>query len=86
MNISQMISEFIAKNFLQGQSQGFTPSTSLIELGILDSIGILKVMRFLEENFSIKIEDEEYIPEYYVSVERIESFVKDKLAAKTMSA
>ena len=52
---------------------------NLIESGIIDSIGIQKILGFLESRFSIRIKDEELIPENFKSIESIESFVKSKI-------
>lgn len=82
MNIQKIVTDYIVQNFLNGESRGFNTSTSLFDLGILDSRGILKMMRFLEQTFSITITDEEYIPDYYLNVQRIEMFINEKLAKK----
>lgn len=52
---------------------------NLIELGLIDTIGIQKILRFLESRFSIRIKDEELIPENFKSIESIESFIKSKI-------
>jgi acyl carrier protein len=46
--------------------------------GILDSTGILEVIYFLEDDFGIKIEDEEMIPENLDSVDNILAFLDRK--------
>jgi len=50
----------------------------LIESGVIDSLGILKLLEFLESKFSINISDEELIPENFESIESIESFISRK--------
>jgi len=52
---------------------------NLIESGIIDSVGIQKIIGFLESRFSIHIKDEELVPENFESVETIESFIKRKI-------
>ena len=51
----------------------------LIESGIIDSLGILKLLEFLESKFSINIADEELIPDNFESIESIESFLSQKI-------
>jgi acyl carrier protein len=73
------IMEFI-KNQLVGEKtpKNIGRKDDLIESGIIDSLGIQKLLAFLESRFSIRIEDEELIPENFNSVESIDSFICKK--------
>jgi acyl carrier protein len=51
---------------------------SLLEEGIMDSTGVLDLVAFIEESFSIRVEDEELIPENLDSVDRLVAFVEKK--------
>ncbi|HKN17313.1 MAG TPA: acyl carrier protein [Candidatus Sulfotelmatobacter sp.] len=51
---------------------------SLIENGVVDSLGIFRLVTFLEENFGVKIGDEEISAENLQSVNMIEQFVLSK--------
>lgn len=73
------IKEFIIENFLFGNANGLDDDTSFIEEGIIDSTGILELITFLEEGFSVKIEDEELIPENLDSIDKVSIFVGKKL-------
>lgn len=52
---------------------------NLIENGIIDSLGIQKLIIFLEDNFSIDIADDDLTPENFESVKAITGFLKTKL-------
>ena len=67
---NQLVREKTMKNIGRGDD--------LIESGIIDSLGILKLLEFLESKFSINIADEELIPENFESIESIESFISRK--------
>jgi len=67
---NQLVREKPMKNIGRGDD--------LIESGIIDSLGILKLLEFLESKFSINIADEELIPENFESIESIESFISRK--------
>ena len=67
---TQLVREKTMKNIGRGDD--------LIESGIIDSLGILKLLEFLESKFSIHIADEELIPENFHSIESIESFISRK--------
>lgn len=74
--------EFIKENFIIGRSDiNIDPDVSLIESGIMDSTGVLELVEYLESTYSIKIEDEELIPE---NLETINNIIK-LLQAKGVS-
>ncbi|MND09907.1 acyl carrier protein [compost metagenome] len=52
-----------------------------MQKGIIDSTGILELIMHLEERYSIKILDDEMVPENLDSVENIVSFVERKKAS-----
>ena len=47
------IKQFIIDNFLFGDDEGLEDDASFLEEGIIDSTGMLELIIFLEEDFSI---------------------------------
>ncbi len=72
------IKDFVVENFLFGDDDGLTESTSFRDEGIVDSTGVLELVAFLEASFGISIEGEEYTPENLDSIEKIAAFVVRK--------
>ena len=52
----------------------------LLGTGLLDSLGILEVVGFMEREFHISVNDEELLPENFSTIETIASFVVRKRA------
>lgn len=52
--------------------------TSFLESGLIDSTGVLELVAFLEEQFHIKVEDEDLIPANLDSINALTSFVERK--------
>ena len=50
----------------------------LLENGIVDSLGILELVAFIEQEFGVTITDEELLPENFQTVRCLVSFVKRK--------
>ena len=75
------IKTFIIENFLFGSEDGLKDETSFLEEGIIDSTGILELVTFLEEEFSIAIEDEELVPENLDSINNVTAFLERKIEA-----
>jgi acyl carrier protein len=79
-NIKSQVRTFIADNFLMGTNAGkFGDADSFLDHHIIDSTGFLELVTFLEEKFSIRVEDEEMIPENLDSLDSIEAYVEKKL-------
>jgi acyl carrier protein len=69
---------YIVENFLFGQGNDLRDDTAFLEKGILDSTGVLELVTFLEESFSIKIEADETLPENLDSIDSICGFLERK--------
>ncbi|MFH1061549.1 MAG: acyl carrier protein [Candidatus Omnitrophota bacterium] len=79
MEIKPTIKEFIINNFLMGaDSANIQNDTSFLEEGVIDSTGILELVEFTQETFSIVIEDEELIPDNLDSIDKIAAFIHRK--------
>lgn len=82
MSIEQKIRDYILENYLFTDDQNALLSNdSFLDKGIIDSTGILEVIYFLEDEFEIKVEDEEMIPENLDSVNNIVTFVEKKIVS-----
>jgi len=73
---------FITENFFFGRlPEGFTADDSFIELGVLDSTGVLELVTFVEKEFGIEIVDDELSPENLDSVNVLLGYLERKAAA-----
>jgi len=71
---------FIVENFLFGDEDGVKDDTSFLDEGIIDSTGVLELVSFLEEEFSIRVEDEELVPENLGSINNVVAYLTKKIA------
>ena len=76
----EKIKTFVVENFLFGSEDGLKDETSFLEEGIIDSTGILELVTFLEEEFSIAIDDEELVPENLDSINNVTTFLGRKIS------
>lgn len=74
----QTIRKFVIDNYLFGEEAKLGDEDSFMETGIIDSTGILELVRFLESTYGIKVADEELIPDNLDSVNKIVSFIHAK--------
>lgn len=76
----ERVRQFILKNFYVADAGTLADEASLLDQGIIDSTGVLEVIAFIEDEFSVKVEDEEMLPENLDSIKRIVEFVARKQA------
>lgn len=73
------VRQYILDNFLFGRTDvDLTSDASFLELGIIDSTGVLELVTFLEDKYQIKVGDEELIPANLDSLRGIARFVESK--------
>jgi acyl carrier protein len=77
--IAATLRRFVEENFLFGQSANFADDASFLELGIIDSTGVLELVAFLEKTYGFRLEDEELVPENLDSIVNLVRFVEAKL-------
>jgi acyl carrier protein len=78
MEIKEQVRAFVTSNFYLPDPAALGNDVSLLDRGIIDSTGVLEVIAFLEDTFSIAVEDSEMLPENLDSIDRIASFVARK--------
>ena len=81
MDTAEKVRQFIKDNFYAAGASEFDDNASLLDLGIVDSTGILEVVAYLEDEFGITVDDAEMLPENLDSIGNIVSFVGRKTAA-----
>jgi acyl carrier protein len=77
-DIEQEISTFLTNNFLYGRTEALRPEDSLLG-NVIDSAGVMEFVMFLQEKFSITVEDEEVNTDNLDSVKKAVVFVDRKL-------
>jgi acyl carrier protein len=81
-SIEQEIRQFIIDNFLFGEPEPqLSNDDSLLDQGIIDSMGVLELVTFLEDKYEIEIPDDELVPTNLDSVNRMIEFVQRKVCA-----
>jgi len=79
------IKNYIIENFLFGDEEGLEDNTSFLDAGIVDSTGILELVDFLDDEFNIKIADDEILPENLDSINNIINFLDKKSVVSKVS-
>jgi acyl carrier protein len=78
--IKTKVRAFIVENFLYGNDGNLKDETSFLEGGILDSTGVLELVSFLEETFSIHVEGDDLVPENLDSLNNLQAYVEKMIS------
>jgi acyl carrier protein len=72
MKLMRLLKEFVITELICDPSvTDIQECESLIESGIIDSLGIMKLLGYIEVTFSMKIADREIVPENFENLEAI---------------
>lgn len=77
-HVSVQLRKFILDKFPLARKQQIKDSDPLLESGVLDSLGVLDLVSFVEQEFSVHVADEELVPENFQTIDRIAAFVESK--------
>ena len=75
MQLEERLFSFIRSDLMSSSDEQIGPEDSLIERGLLDSIALVQLIVFLEEEAGVRIPDQEVTPDNFDSVKRIAEFV-----------
>jgi acyl carrier protein len=78
--IRSKVRAFVVENFLFGNEDGVKDDTSFLDEGIIDSTGILEMVNYLEMEFSIRVDDNELVPENLDSINNVVAYLEKKTA------
>ncbi|HVV01369.1 MAG TPA: acyl carrier protein [Verrucomicrobiae bacterium] len=79
LEVEKPIREFIATRLLYSDD-GFNhpDDASLLREGIIDSLGVVELVEFLQSHFGVKVEQQEVRPENFDSVAKLAAYVRRK--------
>jgi acyl carrier protein len=77
-SVEATIRQYIAESILFSKTYPYPDDASLLENGVIDSMNVMELVVFLEENLGIKVDDHEIVPDNFDSVRRLAEFVQSK--------
>lgn len=79
MTVQERLRSYIVEELrFPGQASHLTGDLPLLEREILDSMGILQVVTYLEGEYGIEIDDEDLIAENFATIDAIAGLVESK--------
>lgn len=83
-SVEQEIRNYVLHNLIFGDEPRMPgDQDSFLDKGIIDSTGVLELVAFLQDTFTIQVDDEEIVPENLDSIGNLIRFVQSKSAVTT---
>jgi acyl carrier protein len=81
-SIRSKVTEFIERvSLVSFEDERIYPHSNLFELGVLDSYGLIEVILFIEQEFSVKLSDEDMLSPDLSNLDGISRIVASRAAA-----
>jgi acyl carrier protein len=77
-DIEREIRDFLVQHFLSGHGDKLRDDGSLLG-DLIDSVGTVELVTFLQERFAITVEDDEVVPSNLDTVNNLVAYVSRKL-------
>jgi acyl carrier protein len=81
MTTQAVLAQYIEKELAKGRKTSIDYEEDLLSEGIIDSLGILQLVAFIEDEFGIKIDDEDVVLENFQSVAALSRYLETKKPA-----
>jgi acyl carrier protein len=84
-NAASRIRDFVLQTFPLARKRNVAGSTDLLETGVIDSMGVLDLVGFLQQEFAITVEDDDLTPENFRSIDCMAEFLQRRLVSQHRS-
>lgn len=75
----EQIKQFILSDLIKdGSATELDNDENLIDSGVVDSLGIMKLVAFLEKSFKIAVSDDEILLDNFETIDAISGFLSSK--------
>lgn len=81
MDDAAVIRDYISRELVRDTALlPLEDSTPLLDSGILDSLSLLRLVVFIQDQFGIVMDDLDVVPEHFASVEAICAYLRSRAA------
>jgi acyl carrier protein len=79
MDFAKRISKYVSENLLY-VDEGFEYDydTSFIGEGLIDSMGVMELLSYVQSEFDIRVDQQEVTPDNFDSINKLAAFVERK--------
>lgn len=81
--VTDRIRAFLVEHFPSARTHPLGEGDHLLANGILDSLGVLDLVGYLEREFGITVADEDLVPEHFETLGRLTAFVEGRQSVES---
>lgn len=82
LDLQHRLRRYVAQELARDHPNVDLDRDSLVESGIIDSLGIMKLVSFIERELGVKIPDDELLPERFDTITTISLLVEERRRAR----
>ena len=77
--MKEAIKDFITQNLIQGNVQiELSTEDDLLGSGLIDSMGMMRLIAFIEEQFTVKVPPEDMTLDNFMTIDNIYNYLQSK--------
>lgn len=76
MPLRDQLSRFIAERLIHDRNAKVDPNDSLLARGLIDSVGLLDLITFLETEAGVRVPDDDMVPQNFETIVAMEQLVE----------
>lgn len=76
--VRSVIRDFVYQTFPTAAQRQISDDDSLIEGGIVDSLGVLDLVSFLEATFQVLLDDDDVVGGHFESIQSLTTFIAER--------
>ena len=77
--IEERIRDFVARNLIfSANGFAYADDASFLQEGIIDSLGVMQLVEFVQKDFNMVVGQEEVTPDNFDSVARLAAYIRRK--------
>ena len=75
MSRKEILLDYVKNDLARGRAPNLTEDDDLLSAGILDSLGILQMVAFIEKQFGIQVPDEDVVFDNFYSISALSDYL-----------
>jgi len=73
--VEKSLKEFLYEEHLAEEFSNLSNEESLLKLGIIDSVKMLDLIMFIEQNYNIKVDEDDMTPDNFDTIDAIVDYI-----------
>ena len=79
MQIKEILRQFLSDNFASASNVKIEDDHSLLQLGIIDSLSLVSIISYIEEEFYIKVSPKDFFPGNFDTIAKAAEYIMARL-------